>query len=226
MATHTVTIQAAPPNPEMNEPTDPPAEPYRRSGLAWALTVGSLVLVAGLLGLLVYRVAQGNPGKGLVESVREGKQPTAPAFRLKVLWPRSDTWPRSVRRALSDGQVSLSELRGFPIVLNFWASWCIPCGSEAPRLNASASAHRGEVVFLGLDVKDFTGDARKFLRRHHVNYVSVRDGGSGSYDAYGLTGLPETYFLDGGGRIVAHQLGEIRRGELESGIRRALHSSN
>jgi cytochrome c biogenesis protein CcmG/thiol:disulfide interchange protein DsbE len=209
----------------MNQPTDSPPERYRRSGLAWVLTVCSLALVGGLLGLLVYRVAQGNPGKGLLASIREGKKPTAPAFRLKVLWLRAETWPQSARTALSDGRVSLSELRGFPVVLNFWASWCIPCGREAPRLNASATAHRGQVVFLGLDVKDFSGDARTFLRKHDANYVSVRDGGSHSYDAYGLTGLPETYFLDGRGRIVAHKLGEIRRGELESRVARALRSS-
>jgi cytochrome c biogenesis protein CcmG/thiol:disulfide interchange protein DsbE len=120
--------------------------------------------------------------------------------------------------------VSLSELRGKPVVLNFWASWCVPCGREAPRLAASAKAHYGEVVFLGLDVKDFSDDARKFLRKYKVNYVSVRDGGSRSYNEYGLTGLPETYFLDRHGRIVAHKLGEIRRNELESGINQALES--
>src|SRR5204863_309752 len=83
-----------------------------------------------------------------------------------------------------------------PVVLNFWASWCIPCAHEAPRLVASAKEHEGRVLFLGVDVKDFSSDARKFLRRFHVNYVSVRDGGSDTYDAYGLTGLPESYFLD------------------------------
>ena len=117
--------------------------------------------------------------------------------------------------------MSLSELRGEPVVLNFWASWCVPCGREAPRLAASATAHRGEVVFLGLDVKDFSGDARKFLRTHKVNYVSVRDGGSRLYNEYGLTGLPETYFLDPRGRIVEHVIGEISRAQLETGIETA-----
>jgi len=185
---------------------------------------GSLALVFGLLGLLVYRVAQGNPGKGLVASIRDEKKPMAPDFRLKVLWSRDETWPASARASLADGRVSLLELRGWPVVLNFWASWCIPCGREAPRLNASAKAHQGEVVFLGLDVKDFSGDARKFLRKHKVNYVSVRDGGSRSYNEYGLTGLPETYFLDRRGRIVAHKIGEISRAQLESGINQTLES--
>ena len=208
----------------MNEPTDQRPPPHRRSPLGWALMTASLALVAGLLSLLVYRVAQGNPGKGLVASIHDGKKPMAPEFRLKVLWGHTETWDARARQALADDQVSLSELRGKPVVLNFWASWCIPCGHESPRLAASAKAHHGEVVFLGLDVKDFSGDARKFLRKYKVNYVSVRDGGSRSYNEYGLTGLPETYFVDRRGRIVAHKLGEIRRDELESGINQALES--
>jgi cytochrome c biogenesis protein CcmG, thiol:disulfide interchange protein DsbE len=207
----------------MNEPTDT-RPPHRRSPLSWALMTASLALVAGLLSLLVYRVAQGNPGKGLVASIREGKKPTAPEFHLKVLWGHTETWDARARQTLADDQVSLSELRGRPVVLNFWASWCIPCGREAPRLAASAVVHRGEVLFLGVDVKDFSGDAVKFLRKHRVNYVSVRDGGSRSYDDYGLTGLPETYFLDSRGHVVSHVLGEISRAQLESGIETATKS--
>jgi cytochrome c biogenesis protein CcmG/thiol:disulfide interchange protein DsbE len=184
----------------------------------------SLALVVGLLGLLVYKVAQGNPGKGLLASIREGKKPIGPEFRLNVLWGHTETWNARARQTLADGRISLSELRGTPVVLNFWASWCVPCGREAPRLAASATAHQGEVVFLGLDVKDFSDDARKFLRKHKANYVSVREGGSRSYDAYGLTGLPETYFLDSRGRIVSHVLGEISRAQLESGIETLLRN--
>jgi cytochrome c biogenesis protein CcmG/thiol:disulfide interchange protein DsbE len=184
----------------------------------------SVALVVGLLGLLVYRVAQGNPGKGLVASVREHRKPLAPDFNLKVLWAHTETWVASARTSLTNRRVSLLELRGTPVVVNFWASWCIPCGREAPRLNASASAHRGEILFLGIDVKDFSSDARKFLRKHKVNYVSVRDGGGGVYGDYGLTGLPETYFLDRRGRIVAHVIGEISREQIEDGVQAALRS--
>lgn len=105
-----------------------------------------------------------------------------------------------------------------PVVINFWASWCVPCAREAPRLNASARQHRGKLVFLGIDVQDFTRDPRRFLRRHHVNYVSVRARGDSTFTGYGLTGLPETYYLDARGRIVAYSVGEVSRVELESGI--------
>lgn len=204
----------------MNQPT----EPAERSLLGWALMVLSVALVVGLLGLLVYRVAQGNPGAGLVAAVRNHKKPAAPNFDLKVLWARAETWRSPARRSLADGRISLPELRGTPLVLNFWASWCIPCAREAPRLNASAERHRGAVVFLGIDVKDFSSDARKFLKEHHVNYVSVRDGGGGVYADYGLTGLPETYFLDRRGRTVAHVLGEISRAQIEDGVQTALRN--
>ncbi len=208
----------------MSEPTDPQLESHQRSPVGWALMTASLALVFGLLGLLVYKVAQGNPGKGFVAAISHNTKPLAPDFRLKVLWPHSETWPESARPSLADGYVSLSEIRGSPVILNFWASWCIPCGHEAPRLAASAEAHRAKVVFLGLDIKDYSSDARKFLRRYRVNYVSLRDVGSHSYNAYGLTGLPETYFLDRSGRVVAHRIGEISSNQLESGINQALES--
>jgi len=102
--------------------------------------------------------------------------------------------------------------------MNFWASWCVPCKAEAPRLVASAQRHAGEVVFLGVDVQDLKGDARSFLERYKTNYVSVRDGGSSTYANYGLTGLPETYYLDARGRVVDHAVGEISPEELEAGI--------
>jgi cytochrome c biogenesis protein CcmG/thiol:disulfide interchange protein DsbE len=185
------------------------------------LRLAALTLVAGLFALLVWRVVNAGQGGRLLNAVREHKKPIAPDFRLGVLWPHAETWPRSTR-GLATSKVELRSLRGRPVVLNFWASWCIPCAHEAPRLVSAAKTHEGRVLFLGVDVKDFSSDARRFLRRFHVNYVSVRDGGSDTYDAYGLTGLPESYFLDASGRIVAHKIGEISAAELEDGIRQAL----
>lgn len=174
--------------------------------------------VALLLGLLVWKVARGSTGAGLVEAIKRGDRPAAPAFDLPLIWSRPAAWPQRVRPALDDRRVALTELRGTPVVLNFWASWCIPCKEEAPRLAAAARAYRREVAFLGLDVQDFTQDARRFLDRLDVPYSSVRDGGQSSYTAYGLTGVPETYYIDVRGRIVAHSIGAVSREELERGI--------
>jgi cytochrome c biogenesis protein CcmG/thiol:disulfide interchange protein DsbE len=189
------------------------------------LQLATLSLVIGLLALLVWKVVGSERGADLVSNIRHGRNPTAPAFTLPVIWTHSETWPRSLLPALDDGELSIGELRGHPVVLNVWASWCRPCRAEAPRLAASARAHAGEVVFLGLDVQDFKGDARRFLKRYDVRFVSVRDGTGSTGDAYGITGVPETYWIDARGRIVDHYPGEISRRQLEDGIREAEASS-
>ena len=205
----------------LDEPGDaaPGETPTRRLlrplALAQALAVG---LVLALLGLLAWKVVYGGEGTHLVAAIERGERPAAPAFSLPVIWSRPETWPARVRPALADGRVELDELRGTPVVLNFWASWCIPCKEEAPFLAAAARAHRRDVAFLGVDIQDFESDARDFLDELDVPYPSVRDGSPKTHTAYGLTGVPETYYIDGEGRIVEHAVGAVSRRELEAGI--------
>jgi cytochrome c biogenesis protein CcmG/thiol:disulfide interchange protein DsbE len=185
----------------------------------------SLGVVACLLGLLVWKVVFDKSGAHLVAAIKHGRRPVAPVFRLGVIWPRDEYWPASLRPALDDHLVSLDELRGHPDVINFWASWCVPCRDEAPNHNASAKAHSGAVAFIGIDIQDLVPDAHKFLRELHVPYVSVRDKSSGTYRAYGLTGVPETYYLDRRGRIVGHSIGAVSRRELEQQLAALLTTS-
>jgi cytochrome c biogenesis protein CcmG, thiol:disulfide interchange protein DsbE len=207
------------PSPE-RDPTEP--TPERPSPWRWPLRIAALSVVLGLLGLLVWATLSAGRGSSLVARIAAGEAPPAPSFSLEVLWPRAATWPVTARRGLADGRLDLRELRGRPVVINFWASWCIPCRDEAPLLNASARAHAGRVVFLGVDVQDLTSDARAFSREFDTPYVSVRDRGNGTYEDYGLTGVPETYYLDAGGRIIAHTPGAISRTTLEEGIAQAV----
>jgi cytochrome c biogenesis protein CcmG/thiol:disulfide interchange protein DsbE len=196
-----------------------------RRPLLLTFQVAALALVAALLALLVWRVVASQRGTSFVSDIGAGKAPAAPAFRLDVIWRDSRYWPASLRPALADGKLSLDELRGYPIVLNFWASWCIPCKDEARALAAAAQHHRGRVLFLGVDVQDFTSDARSFLRRNRVPYVSVRDGSGSAYENYGLTGVPETYYLDARGRAIAHAPGQVSREDVETGIAGAVAGS-
>ena len=196
-----------------------------RSPLLRVAHLLALLSVASLLGLLIWKLVAGSSGASLVAAIERGDRPAAPPFDLPVIWDRQATWPREVSPALADGRVSLAELRGTPVVLNFWASWCIPCKEEAPYLAAAAERYRDEIAFLGLDIQDFVQDARRFLAKLDVPYPSVRDPGNDSYTDYGLTGVPETYYIDARGRIVAHTTGALSRAALERDVALVLAES-
>jgi cytochrome c biogenesis protein CcmG, thiol:disulfide interchange protein DsbE len=170
----------------------------------------SVAVVAGLLVLLVWKVVHQN--KGAAAELAKGKHPAAPHFDLGRLDTR--------------GKLSLASLRGKVVVLNFWASWCDPCKSEAPRLEAAWKRWRDQgVVVVGVDAQDFTGDARRFIRRYSLTYPNVHDGPGNVLPSYGVTGFPETYFVDKRGRLVGERVeGEISAAALASGIRSALES--
>ena len=181
------------------------------------LQAAALSAVAGLLALLVWRVVTQNDASRFVGDIADGKAPSAPAFSLPAIWRGEGAAAAAVRSALADGRLALEELRGTPVVLNFWASWCGPCKDEAPLL-ADAAREHGDVAVVGIDVEDLTGDARGFLRENRVPYASVRDGDGSTRDDYGATGIPETYFVDAGGRAVAHVPGPVDEAGLRSGI--------
>ena len=163
----------------------------------------AVALVAGLLALLIWKVAQGSQNEAKI-----GKP--APDFTLG--------------RLDRPGSLQLSSLRGKVVVLNFWASWCQPCKLEAPDLAASAKKWRGRVVVLGVDVNDPSGDARGFMRKYGITYPIVHDNKNVTSPKYGLTGLPETFFLDRRGRIVSHVISGIKAADLQRGVEEALRA--
>lgn len=112
---------------------------------------------------------------------------------------------------LTDGrEVALADLRGKVVFLNFWASWCPPCRAEARDLEAAWQRHRGEdVVFLGVNMQDREEAAREFLREFGVTYPNALGGGNRVAIAYGVWGIPETFFLDREGRITYKHLGAL-----------------
>jgi cytochrome c biogenesis protein CcmG/thiol:disulfide interchange protein DsbE len=189
-----------------------------RSGVLLKALV--LALVAALLALMGWATLVSGEGKTLVSKIAAGDRPAAPNLTMEVLWERPGLAPAALEPALARGRLRLAQLRGHVAVLNFWASWCAPCRAEAPLLASAARAH-ASVVFLGVDVKDLEGDARAFLRRLDVPFSSLRDVGDKAYGAFGLTGVPETYYLDRRGRLVAHDAGPVTAASLEAGIQAA-----
>jgi cytochrome c biogenesis protein CcmG/thiol:disulfide interchange protein DsbE len=148
----------------------------------------AVALVVGLLALLVWRVAR-DSGKGVAQSLADGEHPTAPAFDLERLDGR--------------GRIDLASLRGKkPIVLDFWASWCVPCIHESKRLEAARKRYGDQVEFIGVDTKDFSGDARRWQRKHGITYPSVHDGSGNVLTKWGGLPIPRIFFVDRSGKVV------------------------
>ena len=163
--------------------------------------VVALACVAGLLALLVYSVVhqQHAPSVGS----------KAPVFTL--------------RRLEGSGKISLASYRGKPVVLNFWASWCQPCKSEAKVLERDWTSYRDRgVVFLGVDDKDFASDARRFVAAHGLTFPMLQDGSGSVTGSYGISQVPETYVVNRQGKIVAHLAGPLTVPAFATEFRSAL----
>jgi cytochrome c biogenesis protein CcmG, thiol:disulfide interchange protein DsbE len=119
-----------------------------------------------------------------------------------------DTAPTFTAPLLGETRtVSLAELRGRPVLLNFWASWCAPCRDEAPMLRHAHQEFGDGVTFVGIVVRDSERDALEFAARHGLDYFHLRDSELTIYDDYGLTGQPESFLIDADGTIVEHVQG-------------------
>jgi cytochrome c biogenesis protein CcmG/thiol:disulfide interchange protein DsbE len=154
----------------------------------------AVALVAALLALLVWRVAHDN-SNAVAQALADGKHPTAPSFDLA--------------RLDGNGRIDLATLRGKkPIVLDFWASWCVPCISEAKRLTAAQKQYGDRVAILGVDTKDFAPDARAWRRKHGVTYPSVHDGDGQVLAKWGGLPIPRIFFIDRSGKVVGELIVE------------------
>ena len=196
-------------------------ETPRRGVLRYAARAVSFAVVASFMALLAYGLATQAPDATIDEALARAEAVDAPAFDLETLEPGRPPAPLHdvVRRANADRRVSLDELRGTPLVLNFWASWCDPCRDEAPALErAWRRTGRDGVLFVGVDVQDVTDDGRAFLRALDISYLNIRDRGNEVARRYGATGMPETYFISAVGQVVHHVVGAISSAQLRSGI--------
>ena len=147
-------------------------------GIVWALLVGLLVIV----GIGLRRAQQG--------TVQPGEQ--IPDFTL-TLYSGYEYQGRN--------EVSLADLRGKIVVINFWASWCKPCEQEAAELEQAWEFYEptGQVVFLGVDYVDTEPEARAYLKKFGITYANGPDLGTKVSQLFRIKGVPETYFIDQNG---------------------------
>jgi thiol-disulfide isomerase/thioredoxin len=117
----------------------------------------------------------------------------------------------------------LAELRGYPVVVNVWASWCMPCREEFPVLQKLSARYGKKVAFLGVNAEDSNDAAATFLREEPVPYPSYSDPDKEILDSLGATagGLPDTAFYDRAGELVFLKQGQYAdTSDLEADVRR------
>ncbi len=141
----------------------------------------AFLAVAAVIGLLTFGLlSKGSSGAGVGEAA-----PVGPLPRLD-----------------GRGTGSLADYRGRWVLVNFWASWCIPCREEAPVLEDFQRAHgRGGFTVLGIDTRDLSGDGQAFVRRYGLTYPQLRDGDGQRAHDFGTTGVPENFLVDPGGKL-------------------------
>lgn len=167
------------------------AAPDRPAGRTWKL-VTLFALAAAFLALLVFATLKEGSALQVGERV--------PNFEAPLL--------------TEDGTFTLAEAKGQPVFINFWWSGCEPCKDEAPLLSRAHEVYGDDVRFVGVNIRDSHSDAVAFADAEELDFLHVRDESLSIYDEYGLTGQPESFFIDSDGRLVSHVAGPLSQDSM------------
>ena len=191
------------------DPPDPvvPESPVGRTPRRWKVwaAVGAASAALGVLALVL-----ATTGSDTAPSSSTAGGDRAPAFRLSDV--RDET-----------AFISLDDFRGRPVVLNFWASWCVPCRKEMPALQEVSEEAQDRIAFVGVNHQDNRGEALAFLAETGARFPAGFDPEGGTAAAYGLYGMPTTIFISPDGRILERHRGEISKAQLRRNIERLFH---
>ncbi|MEZ4646840.1 MAG: TlpA disulfide reductase family protein [Chloroflexota bacterium] len=177
---------------------NPPATSAKKLNVT---AIAIWVVVLAVLGLSGYGLMKTNASRP------EAGEP-APGFTMNFFngyeWEGQDA-------------VALADLQGRPVVVNFWASWCVECRLEADLLEQAWQQYKDQgVVFVGIAYSDVEPNAKEYLREFSVTYPNAPDLGTSISDDYEITGVPETFFIDRNGVIQHVQIGPVNASMMNS----------
>jgi cytochrome c biogenesis protein CcmG/thiol:disulfide interchange protein DsbE len=131
--------------------------------------------------------------------------------------------PDFALKAVGTGEtIDLAQYRGKPVIVNFWATWCHPCWDEHPVLTQTSQVLGNQVQFLGVVFQDDESRIKSFLQQRGWAYPTLVDQAGKTAIAYGVGGVPETYFLDKNGTIVAKFAGPMSADDIQTNLQKAL----
>ena len=175
----------------------PPSARRAWPRLAGLALVGALTLA--LVAVLAYGLANRTPPTGQSGATRVGKP--APPFAMELYD--------------GGGRVRFSPDSGMPVVLNFWASWCPPCREESPLLERTWRQYEGRgVLFVGVDTQDTEVDARAYIEEFGLSFPNGLDADGEITVAYGVVGLPVTFFIGSDGVVKRRWVGALTESQL------------
>jgi cytochrome c biogenesis protein CcmG/thiol:disulfide interchange protein DsbE len=163
-----------------------------------AVCVAGSLIAIGVVGSASGQAASGQAGRPAPVA--------APAFSLPPLGDDSGQ------------QIALSKYRGQPLIVNFFASWCVPCKVETPLLASFYRGEKGKMALVGMDENDTVANATAFTRANSVSYPVGWDPHFGVGTAYGVSALPQTFFLNARHQIVDRVFGKVTLADLHKGM--------
>jgi len=208
------TPSSAPPDPR------PPDAPGSRRGLLLAIAAVVVVIVVALTVVVVTSSDEDNGStattpnpNGMLSGLGAdtGLEPgaTAPDFALAKL--------------SGNGTVRLSDYRGQPVIVNFWASWCHPCRKEFPLLADARVKYKGDdLQVIGVSYDDIPSDARQFVKDKQATWTFARDDRGAVAKEYGVRAVPQTYFIDADGTIRERVFGITSAEDLDQTLKKIL----
>lgn len=167
---------------------------------------GITLLNVGLLALLLTQLltpAQQAPSDPLLGHA-------APGFSLAAVDPSA-----------GKRELALADFAGKPVVINFWATWCEPCKEEIPLLETTwkkLHAEGKDVVFLGIDFQEASGDVAPFLQQYGITYPVLLDANGSAASKYRIASLPDTFFINRQGKVVSKVLQQLTDQALTKGL--------